>query len=79
MSVPKGLFKKTFEHYLTLLDMDKYPEKYSQYNFIDTCNRMQGCLAAIQSVEPERNLDHYKNTIRYVRSKYNVPVNKKNK
>ncbi|MGH1648526.1 reverse transcriptase family protein [Enterococcus gilvus] len=79
MSIPKGLFKKTYEHYLTLLDMDENTGNYTQDNFIDTCNKMQGCLAAIQSVEPERNLEHYKNMIRYIRNKYDVPVERKKK
>ncbi|MDB1653538.1 reverse transcriptase family protein [Enterococcus durans] len=76
---PKKLHKKMYDYYRLLLDMDKEPTKYTQDEFIDTCNRLQGCLAAIQSIERERNLEHYKNTLRHVRTKFDVPVEKKKK
>ncbi|MGL9922312.1 reverse transcriptase family protein [Enterococcus sp. DIV1758] len=76
---PKKLHKKMYDYYRLLLDMDKDPTKYTQDEFIDTCNRLQGCIAAIQSIEKERNLEHYKNTLRYIRTKFDVPVEKKKK
>ncbi len=79
ISTPKSLFKKTHKYYLKLLDMDINTSMYTQDLFIDTCNRIQGCIAAIQSVEPERNLEHYKNKLKYIRNKYDVPVEKRKK
>lgn len=76
---PKKLHKKMYDCYRLLLNMDKCPEKFTQNEFIDTCNRFQGCIAAIQSIETERNLEHYKNTLRYIRTKFDVPIEKKKK
>ncbi|MGM0324128.1 hypothetical protein IGJ18_001635 [Enterococcus sp. AZ078] len=73
----KGLFRKMYECYLTLLDVDVHNNFYSKDDLINTCNKMQGCLAAIQSIERDRNLEHYQNMIRYIRRKYDVPVCKK--
>lgn len=77
MKATKGLFKKMYECYLTLLDMDVNNNFYSKDDLINICNRMQGCLAAIQSIERDRNLEHYQNMIRHIRRKYDVPVSKK--
>lgn len=76
---PKKLHKKMYDYYRLLLNMDKNPTNFKQDEFIDTCNRFQGCIAAIQSIEQERNLEHYKNTLRYIRTKYDVPAEKKKK
>ena len=76
---PKKLNKKMYDHYRLLLEMDKDPSNFVQDEFIDTCNRLQGCIAAIQSIEKERNMEHYQNTLRYIRTKFDVPVEKKKK
>lgn len=76
---PKKLFRKTHNYYLKLLVMDKDYHFFNQDDFIDTCNKFQGCLAAIQYIEPDRNLTYYYNKLRYIRKKFNVPIEKKNK
>ncbi|EAD8854692.1 RNA-directed DNA polymerase [Listeria monocytogenes] len=76
---PKKLNKKMYDYYRLLLEMDKAPSNFIQDEFIDTCNRLQGCIAAIQAIETERNMEHYKNTLRYIRTKFDVPVEKKKK
>src|SRR5699024_8191438 len=76
---PKRLFKKTHMLYLRLLDMDGNFFLYNQDDYIDTCNQIQGCLAAIQFIEPDRDLQHYQNTLKYIRRKFDVPIEKKKK
>lgn len=79
MKAPRGIFHKMFDCYLTLRNIDDTPYKYTQDQIIDVCNKFQGCIAAIQSIERERNLEHYKNMLRYIRKKYDVPVEKTKK
>lgn len=77
MKAPKKLFKKTHCLYLRLLDMNENYFLYNQEDYITTCNKIQGCLASIQAIEPERNLENYHNTLKYIRNKFDVPVEKK--
>lgn len=79
LKAPKSLFKKTHEYFLMLLDMDYNTENYTKEDFIDICNKLQGCLSAIQSIERERNLEYYKNKLKYVRKKYDIPIEKSKK
>lgn len=66
---PKKLFKKTHDYYLLLLEMERNFSLYDQYDFINICNRFQGCLSVIQHIEPNRNLEYYYNKLRYIRKK----------
>lgn len=76
---PKKLFKKTHGLYLRLLDMKENYFLYNQDDFIDICNKFQGCLAAIQHIEEKRNLEHYQNFLRHIRKKFDVPIDKNQK
>lgn len=46
----KKLNEKICDYYILLLEMDKDPSNFIQDEFIDTCNRFQGCIA-VQSIE----------------------------
>ncbi len=78
---PKSLHKKMFDRYMKLLDMDKEPQSYTKDDFIDTSNSLQGCIAAIQNIERENeaHLLKFKYTLKYMRVKYDIPVEKRKK
>ena len=57
---------------MRLLDMNDNYFLYNQDDYIDTCNKFQGCLAAIQYIEEDRNLEHYYNFLRHIRNKYEI-------
>ncbi|MFC9542948.1 reverse transcriptase family protein [Lysinibacillus sp. NPDC056959] len=76
IKAPKSLFKKLHEAFNKLKIMDKQNESYLFEDYINTCNKVQGLIAAIKSIEPNRNLKMYSNMLKYMRKKYDIPYSR---
>jgi len=73
LKVPKSLFKKLHDTYLELKRIDKDYENYTKEQFVNSCNKAQGLIAAIKSIDSNKKLDMYINYLTYIRKRYNVP------
>ncbi|MGE7115081.1 reverse transcriptase family protein [Lysinibacillus sp. NPDC047702] len=73
LKVPKSLFKKLHEAFNLLHIMNRSSGDYRADEFVDICNKVQGLIAAIKSIEPNRNLEMYSNMLKYMRKKYDIP------
>ncbi|MED1556217.1 reverse transcriptase domain-containing protein [Bacillus paramycoides] len=75
---PKALLKKLHDTHNVMRAMDKDCTKHTKEDFIDICNKVQGLISAIKSINDQKKLDVYINTLTCIRKKYNVPYRKAN-
>lgn len=76
LKAPKKLLKKLQNSYMKVKKMDENPSHFSKVNFVDELNRLQGLIAAIKSIEKNRNMELFINELKHIRKKYNVPYRK---
>lgn len=77
IKAPKKIHKKLQDSYIRVKEMDQTPSLFTKLNFVDELNRMQGLIAAISSIEKERNMELFLNELKRIRRKYNVPYRKR--
>ncbi|TVX83714.1 RNA-directed DNA polymerase [Peribacillus simplex] len=78
IAAPKALLKKLHDTYNLLLSLDKNCTKYTKEEFVDVCNKLQGLISAIKSINDKKKLEMYHNTLSHIRKKYNVPYKRAN-
>ncbi|HDR7338864.1 TPA: RNA-directed DNA polymerase [Bacillus anthracis] len=78
IAAPKALLRKLHDTHNLMRLMDKDCAIHTKEDFIDICNKVQGLISAIKSINDQKKLDVYINTLTHIRKKYNVPYRKAN-
>lgn len=78
IAAPKALLRKLHDAHNLMRLMDKDCAKHTKEDFIDICNKVQGLISAIKSINDQKKLDVYINTLTHIRKKYNVPYRQAN-
>jgi len=73
LKVPKQLFEKLHKAFEQLQGMDKDFGNYKAEDFVEVCNKVQGLIAAIKSIDENRSFEMYSNKLKYMRKKYDIP------